>query len=225
VSEPRENDDQRELAELIRSVDVCAPPHLHARVQAMVDERSHAGRRAVTFTPLRAGAAAVLAAAIAAVVLVVSLSGGGAGMLSQASALTLAQATMRAPGPSPVAAGQLTANVEGTAFPAWGEHFGWRASGARVDRLDGRAVTTVFYRDPQGRRIGYAIVAGSSGGAASASGTAQWRGGVDYRLTREHGAEVVAWVRDGHLCVISGADVPGATLLALAGSTERGLGA
>jgi len=38
---------------------------------------------------------------------------------------------------------------------------GWRAVGARVDRLSSRSVVTVFYANPRGQRVGYAIVGGA----------------------------------------------------------------
>jgi hypothetical protein len=37
-----------------------------------------------------------------------------------------------------------------------------------------------------------------------------------------HGATVVSWLRDGHLCVLAGRGVSGATLLAVASWQERG---
>ena len=52
---------------------------------------------------------------------------------------------------------------------------------------------------------------------AVSDGTVVWHDGVAYRLLRAHGVPVVAWQRDGRLCVLSGRGVSGATLLALAG--------
>ena len=46
-------------------------------------------------------------------------------------------------------------------FPYWEDRFGWNSTGSRTDRVDGRSITTVFYTDSHGRRIGYAILAGS----------------------------------------------------------------
>jgi hypothetical protein len=87
--------------------------------------------------------------------------------------------------------------------------------GARADHIDGRSVTTVFYADTQGRRIGYAIVSGPAW--ATHGGTLKWRAGVPYRLLTHDGATVVAWPRGGHLCVVSGRGVDAQTLLRLAG--------
>ena len=49
-----------------------------------------------------------------------------------------------------------------------------------------------------------------------------WRGGTPYRLLAENGVPVVSWLRDGHLCVISGRGVNGATLLRLASWDDHG---
>ena len=40
----------------------------------------------------------------------------------------------------------LDASVNGVAFPAWKEEFGWRATGQRGDDLDGRDTRTVEYQ-------------------------------------------------------------------------------
>ena len=51
---------------------------------------------------------------------------------------------------------------------------------------------------------------------ALSGGAVAWRKGVPYRLLTEHGAQVVTWLRDGRLCVVSGRGVDSATLLQLA---------
>lgn len=215
---------ESELVEMIRSVDVRAPQELHERVQAMATERSQAhrgGLRAGFAVRWRLGTAAT-ALAVIAVVLVIALAGSGGGGLGlrEASAVTLAPATMPAPAESRHDRSQLTANVDGIAFPYWTERFGWRSTGARVDRVGGRTIRTVFYIDGSGRRVGYAIVAGTPA-PKIATGAVRWRAGTPYRLTRVNGAEVVAWKRDGHLCVVSGRGVNGATLLTLASWDDR----
>ncbi len=143
-------------------------------------------------------------------------TGGGGLTLRQASALTLDRATLPAPTESTSRQAQLNASVDGISFPYWTKRFGWRASGARIDRVAGHAVRTVFYLDSAGQRIGYAIVAGTPAPGIS-SGAAHWREGTAYRLSEEHGAKVITWLRDGHLCVVSGRGVSATTLLALAG--------
>ena len=160
--------------------------------------------------------------AVVAVALAVVLSGGGSPTISlgQAAAPTLRAATLPAPPESSAHHAQLAAAVDGVKFPYWEDRFGWRSTGARTDRVDGRAVTTVFYADSSGRRIGYAILAGTPAPRIG-GGTIAWRDGVPYRLLAEHGAAAVTWVRDGHLCVISGRGVSNATLLRLASWSEH----
>jgi hypothetical protein len=221
TDDPRPRD-EAELIELIRSVEVTAPARLHERVEEMV-AASGRGRAERTSRPrLRLGAAAAGVAAVI-VALTLALSGssktGGPG-LAQAAAVTLQAPTMPAPGESSRERTQLTAAVEGISFPYWDERFGWQAAGARVDRVDGRTLRTVFYRDGQGRTVGYAIVAGTHAPAVS-GGSVAWRAGTAYRLHRVDGAEVVSWTRDGRLCVVSGRGVGAGTLLTLASWDEQ----
>jgi hypothetical protein len=215
---------ESELVDYVRSIDVRAPDELHRKIEALVAESDSARRRSLWPRSLGGppslgfklgGAAAALAAVVAALVL--SLAGGGAPALTlrQASALTLRAATMAAPAQSPSNPRQLAVAVDGVAFPYWGDHLGWRATGARVDHIGGRTVTTVFYADDRGRRVGYAIVAGTPAPAVS-GGTIAWRDGTSFRMMRENRARLVTWLRDGHLCVVSGRDMDSATLLRLA---------
>jgi hypothetical protein len=228
--QPHTTHTEAELIERVRSIDVRAPEELRRRVQALVDERAsgsqgHRGagnraRRSGTGS-LKFGGAIVAAAAIAAI-LVLALAGGGSSGLSvrRASALTLSAATMAAPSENQRALGTLQEAVDGVAFPYWKGRFGWRASGARSDQIDGRAVRTVFYSDGRGQRIGYAIVAGTPAPAAS-GGAVVWRAGTPYRLLSEHGVSSVVWLRSEHLCVVAGRGVSSATLLALASWREH----
>jgi len=214
------------LVEFLRSIDVRAPDALHHRIEALVDESSARGRRRSPGGQLPGlrlssawrlgGAAAVLAAAT--VALVIGLTGGGSAALNvrEVSASTLRPATIGAPAENPRQPSQLVAAVQGVAFPYWKDRFGWRSTGARADRIDGRAVTTVFYAS-RGRRIGYAILAGTPAPGVS-GGTVVTRGGTPYHLLTEGGVNVVIWVRDGHLCVVAGRGVNAATLLRLASS-------
>ena len=52
-------------------------------------------------------------------------------------------------------------------------------------------------------------------------GVIAWRRGVSYRLLSENGAAVVTWLRDGHLCVVSGRGVPSSTLRLLSAHDRR----
>jgi hypothetical protein len=229
MSDPRPHTES-ELVDLVRSIDVQAPDALHRRVQALIAEQAQprrrrpvAGRRfaAPTSAGLRMGGALALAAVVVAA-LVVGLSGGGAAPVTvrEAAALTQRSATVAAPAESPRNRAQLAAAVDGVAFPYWEERFGWRSTGARSDRLAGRAATTVFYANARGQRIGYAIVGGPA--PRMSGGVVAWRNGTPYRLLSEGSSQVVTWQRGGHLCVVSGRGVTGATLLRLASWDDRG---
>jgi hypothetical protein len=221
-------DEQRRIAELVRSFDAPAPESLHRQVESLV--ATHRERRVAwrvsqrVFSPVGlAGAGAVLAAVVA-VAIAVGLSAGGSAPtvnFSQAAAPTLRAATLPAPPESQAHNAQLAVAVDGVPFPYWEDRFGWRSTGSRTDRVDGRSITTVFYSDSSGRRIGYAILAGTPAPRVGA-GVIAWRDGVPYRLLSENGAAVVTWLRNGHLCVVSGHGVSSATLLRLASWSDRG---
>jgi len=223
---------ESELIEHVRSIDAPAPAELHRRVDLLIDAHSQSARPEPASAP-RAGAgrsrlglglaAALAVAAVVAIALTLGLSGGGAPTLTprEASALTLSAATAPAPAESRSDRGHLAAAVDGVAFPYWEDHFGWRSTGARSDRLAGRAVTTVFYEDARGRRLGYAIVAGTPAPRLS-GGVLARRAGVPYRLITDGGVHIISWERDGHLCVVSARGVDSATLLRLASFSDSG---
>jgi hypothetical protein len=149
-------------------------------------------------------------------------TGGGGGpslSLSQASALTLRPAT--APAPAERNHTELAASVDGVSFPYWEERFGWRSTGARSDLVGGREVTTIFYTNRRGQRIGYTIVAGKAP-TRPRGGVTAWRGGTRFQVMNVHGAPVVTWLRSGRLCVVSGRGVDSATMLRLASWDEHG---
>ncbi len=210
--------EQRRAVEMMAAVDVRAPEGLRSEVEAMIAagrDRQVPGRP--TFRIPRLGlAAGALATATAVVAATIALSGSGSPRpnVQQAAELALSPATTPAPEESKAHRTQLSASVDGVAFPYWKEHFGWRSSGARDDRLAGRAVTTVFYTNSQGRRIGYAIVSGSA--PATSGGETITRWGVSYRVLTHEGATVVTWQRGGHLCVMAGRGVSARTLVNLA---------
>jgi hypothetical protein len=220
---------EAELIERVRAIDVRAPERLHEHVRALVDERSAQGRPALWAGMLgegrglawRVGGGAAVAAAAVAVALVLALGGGSSSSrpltLEQAFALTLRAATMPAPGESTHNPNQLAVSVDDVAFPYWEEHFGWRSSGAREDELDGRRVTTVFYTNGLGERVGYAIVAGPP--PSVSGGVVWWHDEKPYRIVNESGTQVVTWTRGGHMCVVSGRGVDSGTLLELASWT------
>jgi hypothetical protein len=220
-------DEQRRIAELVRSFDASAPESLHRQVESLVatHQERHVARRVSrrVFSPVGLACAGAMLVAVVAVAIAVGLSGGSSAptvSFSQAAAPTLRAATLPAPPESSAHRAQLAAAVSGVPFPYWEDRFGWRSTGSRTDRVDGRSITTVFYADSSGRRIGYAILAGTPVPRVG-GGVIAWRGGISYRLLTENGASVVTWLRDGHLCVVSGHGVSSATLLRLASWSER----
>jgi hypothetical protein len=227
---PHIEDEQRRIAELLCSFDVPAPESLHRRIESLV--ASHQSQRFTPrsprrglhrFSPLGLASAGAVAAAVVAVAIAVGLGGGGSAptvSFSQTAASTLRAATLPPPPESQTHHAQLAVAVDGVPFPYWSERFGWRSTGSRADRVDGRSITTVFYADSSGRRIGYAILSGTPAPRVG-GGVVAWRGGVSYRLLTEHHAAVVTWLRDGHLCVVSGRGVSSATLLRLASWSDH----
>lgn len=223
MSEPPTHtpEEQQHIAELLRTFDTPAPQSLHRRIESLVatHQKHRLGRpssRRRRFSALGLASAGAIIAVIVVAIAVIP-GGGGASTLSlrQAAAPTLRAATLPAPSQSGTHQGQLAVAVDGVPFPYWEDRFGWRSSGARSDLIDGRMVTTVFYSDSRGQRIGYAILGGSPAPQIE-GGSTFWRGGVPYRLLAENGAAVITWLRHGHLCVVSGHGVSSATLLKLA---------
>jgi hypothetical protein len=223
MSDPSQR--EAELVERIRSIDVRAPQSLHESVHGLLAEHAAVRTRrggwpralaSLVSTP-RLVAGGALAAAAIAVVLAFGLGGGGssAPSLRQTAALTLGTPTSSAPHESTVNRATLTASVDGVSFPYWEDHLRWHSTGWRSDRIAGRSITTVFYVDPRGRQVGYAIVSGLPAPHQPAGATA-WRANVPYRLLNVDGNSVVSWQRSGHLCVLSGRGVDAATLLHLA---------
>jgi hypothetical protein len=208
--------DQHDALIAIRATEEeTASPSLRAAVAAMAAQaearnvprrrRRDAPRRFFA-RPLAFGAsAAALAAAVA-----VLLSAGASGP-SVAEAAQLALAPPRAPAPAVKADEKtLDAAVDGVAYPYWGDSSGWRAVGSRADAVGGRAVRTVVYEDANGRRIGYAIAAGSP-----LSGAKGARHG-EFTVLRAKGSAVVTWLRDGHTCILAARGVDARVLLKLA---------
>jgi hypothetical protein len=165
-----------------------------------------------------------LAAGVAALVLMLGSLGGSQGVLTVAEAATIAVRPATAPVATPPddAATLPRVSAAGLPFPYWDDRFGWIATGVRSDDLDGRRLTTVFYRR-DGREIAYTIVAGASLPSVAGARTTELGGVVISSLTNGGGRRVVTWERRGHTCVLSGVGVPTSALTALA--AWRGHGA
>ena len=69
---------------------------------------------------------------------------------------------------------------------------------------------TVFYTDPAGNKVGYAIVGGAP--IEVKGGIKQTIGGVEYTFLTIGSAQLVTWVQSGHTCVVAGRGVPHGTL-------------
>lgn len=199
---------QRAVAAL-REIDVAVPARLRARVED--ERRSRAGSRRPRLAWAGAGAAAVAAAAVAVVVLA---GGAGAPTVTEVAQVASLPPTEPAPQPRADQPTLLAADAEGLAYPNWTEEFGWRAAGERGERVGDRETTTVFY-DKEGNRIAYTIVSGEPLEPAAGAATTTVDG-VEFAVAREGERTIVTWLRDGHTCVLSGADVERRTLVDLA---------
>lgn len=216
-------DEQRRAVEVIRTAadEVRAPRSLQARIGAMTPppRRRWSLPLPTSTLPARSIAAGVaVGVAALAVGLSIAFTGGpGTGpTIAQAATLTQRAPTLSAPRQRALHSVVLDRTQSGLPFPYWEDHFGWRASGARVDHVGGRQVTTVFYRRPGHGRIGYAIVAGPPL-AEAAPARSMTRGGVRMWVLRRDGHTIVTWLRERHTCVLSGGSrVPARTLEQLA---------
>ena len=200
----RASADEQRLGELLRSVEAPAPGPLRALIAEL--NAAPAARRRLRM-PVLAFGAAFATAALAAVLIVVALGGTSAPTALRTAELALAQPRASAP-QTLVAAGTKIA------FPDWAAR-GWPSAGLRRDRLDGRVVTTEFYRSYASGTVGYAIVSGAPLRFGEGGRTVLQAHG-EYRVMVSRGAQVVAWVQDGHTCVLASRTASPATLLALA---------
>ncbi len=210
---PADPEQQRAIA-LLRSVDVAAPDALRARLDAMIDEaggskrrRSLSGRwRNTLFVP----AATALAIVIVALVVLLG-SGSTAPSIDQTAKLALSSATAPAPARAAGHPDLLAAGVDGVDFPSYVSNPVWRASGSRSQEVHHRTIVTVYYRAPDGTRVGYSIVPGHT--LTVPGGATIVRHGIRYTYGRVGSGRYITWARDGHTCVIAGKGVSHRTLL------------
>jgi hypothetical protein len=219
-------EEERELArkgeELIAAAvaDVRAPQSLREAIERD-RERAATPARAPFWRRHRwglAGAGAVAAALAAIAIALVTGSNDTEPSLTKVYAATQLAPTQAAPaqlgGSPPV----LDAKVGDLKFPDWHQKFGWKAVGQRDDSLSGRPVTTVFYRNPDGARLGYTVVSGDPL-AGNPPGRQVTRKGNTYHVAREGEHTTVTWTQQGHTCAIVAASaVPQANLIDLAAS-------
>jgi anti-sigma factor RsiW len=189
---------QRQAVVAMRALATDEPsPSLQAAVQGLGARRSR-GRQLVPRLAL-AGTAAVVGAIVAAVLLT---GGPGAPTVADAARLAAEPPAQPAPAPAGQAGMRLAIGVNGVAFPDFARAYGWQAVGVRHGRIDGRDATVVYYRKG-GRRLAYAIVAGS-GLQPPSDGQTEVRRAVPYRAVRLNDRLVVTWRRAGHTCVLIG---------------------
>jgi anti-sigma factor RsiW len=181
-----------------RAATVSAPSSLRERIDAAQRPRASSRRRRALVPAVAALAVAVLAA-------VLVLPGGAPGGPSVVEAAALGQRPAVEPAPRPATDKLLDRRGAGLPFPDWSQKFGWRATGARTDTLDGRRMTTVFYAKGA-QRIAYTI----AGGAAlkEPDGNDRIVEGTRVRLVRAGQPALVTWLRRGHTCVLSGTADP-----------------
>jgi hypothetical protein len=194
-----------------------APLALRVRARALpagAGLSSKAGRRTRRRLP-PAGGVALLGALGALLWAALAIGGGHAGPTAADAATVAARPpTMRAPAADADDATLPRLQVGGLPFPSWEARFGWRATGVRTDRVDGRTLTTVFYRRGHWE-IAYSIVAGAPLSAGAAT-TATERPQLTLRSFSRGKRQIVTWLRRGHTCVLSGAGVPLGALFQLA---------
>jgi hypothetical protein len=205
---------------LIRAsvADVEAPQSLREAIEN--DRARGAAREQAPFWRRRRGLVAVGASAVVLAGAAVALQAGqssnpslsGVDAVAQLAPTEAAPATLG--GDPPV----LDVKVGQISFPDWQDKFGWKAVGRRDDELSGRAVTTVFYRNPKGERLGYAVVGGNALGESPA-GREVKRDGKTYYVAGAGDSTVVTWTQQGQTCVIvAPAAVPQSKLVDLAAS-------
>jgi len=138
--------------------------------------------------------------------------------LAEVQAAARLDATQPAPAPKGGDPPILAARVGAISFPDWQKSFGWRAVGAREDEISGRTIKTVFYRNPDGARLGYSVVAGEPL-REHPPGREVTRAGNAYHVARTGEHTLVTWTQQGHTCtILASSTVPDARLVDLAAS-------
>jgi hypothetical protein len=193
----------------------AARPEAPQRLRVALGTRPRARRRRGGVLSFGLATAGVVGLAIVAL-----LPGASAPTVAQAAALASRGPIQAAPPRDPARPGALSRNVDGVRYPYWEDTFGWTASGARSDRLDGRSVFTVYYAS-RTASIGYTIIAGKA--LPEPRGARSYAlEGTRFEALQLAGRTVVTWQRAGHTCVLSATHLPLRTLLDLAGWRDDG---
>jgi hypothetical protein len=200
--------------------DVHAPQSLREAIERD-RKRATARARAPFWRRHRWGLAAAGTAAAALVAVAIALETGSDNAdpsLNKVYATAQLNPTRAAPAPVGGTPPVIDAKVGTLEFPDWQEKFGWRAVGRRDSDLSGRRVTTVFYRNPEGARLGYAVVGGDSLDGNPAGRPVEHKGKT-YNVARGDERTIVTWTQQGHTCaIVAPSVVPQSTLVELAAS-------
>jgi hypothetical protein len=200
--------------------DVHAPQSLREAIERE-RERASARARAPFWRRHRLGlASAGVAATVLAIVAIVLQTGGERTEPTLASVSAAARLDATEPAPRTIGGTppQLDTRVGNLVFPDWEAKFGWQAVGRREDTLAGRPVTTVFYRNAEGARLGYAVVSGDVLDADPPGREVTFKGKT-YHVASAGARTVVTWNQQGHTCVIAApSEVPRTRLVELAAS-------
>ena len=204
--------ERRALRAIRGAADERAPVALRARLELARDpDPRWRLPRFLTATAATAG----VAVAVFAAALVVTLGGPSGGPTVAAAAALGSRTPVAVAGATPNDHGVVPGvSAAGISFPDWGEHFGFEAVGVRRDHLGDRLATTVFYSRGD-EQIAYTIMSGPPVPAGASLHESMW-GGIRLGSFLSHGRVVVTWLRNGHTCVLSGADTPAALLARLA---------
>ncbi len=198
--------------------DVRAPQSLR---EAIERDRERARTQAPFWRRHRwaLAAAGTAVAALAAVAITLETGSDDTGpSLDKVYSAARLQPTKAAPASVGGAPPVLDAKVGALEFPDWQEKFGWKAVGRRDSNLSGRPVTTVYYRNPEGARLGYAVVAGNALGGRPAGRPVEHKGKT-YDVARGEKRTTVTWTQQGHTCaIVAPSAVPRSTLVDLAAS-------
>jgi hypothetical protein len=177
-----------------------APLGLRERIEA--DRRRvarGAGARRRRLRGLLIPAGGLVAAAVVAVVLVVG--GGGAPSVVATASLAARGPVLPPPAEDKANEALLKSSIDGVPFPYWGK-LKWESSGARDDKIEGRAARTVFYDNPKGVRAAYTILDGDAIDPPS-DATKRMDKGTELYVIVKDGRRIVTWERNHHTCVLS----------------------
>jgi hypothetical protein len=202
--------------------DVRAPQSLRESIERDRERAAETRERAPFWRRHRWGLATAGTAAVALVAIAIALQTGGDNnadpSLTKVYSAARLDPTNAAPAPGGGDPPVLDAKVGALEFPDWQQKFGWKAVGRRNNDLSGRPVTTVYYRNPDGARLGYAVVAGHPLGGRPAGREVRHKGNT-YHVARGAKRTTVTWTQQGHTCVIAAPSaVPRSSLVDLAAS-------